>query len=413
VIGPCDHGAALRLRLGAYETLLVQVEPMPADEPLVAGARCEEQGRSASGATYAIYRRAGEATTLHSASRMTLARGDPSGSVGRAAKTRGAVLLDPAPGEAKLVVKPGQVTAESRDSGWELTTDCTASGPPATKLTVYVLVDPRGGTLEGVEAAARVNDRPVEVRVVRSSSTPDQAHGPHPWRWYAWDLPLGKSQVKFALQPKGASPLPRSEIGCWLSVDEPLVKETVTLEYGRKLPAARAEPLPMPIGMEHQRHVFTLLAPRRFQLGPRWPGGDRPVVYLDEVTPDEFSQDYGKLERNRSVWEKPMIIAGKPFARGIGSHANGRITYELAGGNFKTFRCQVGRDEHAGDGLVIFQVWVDGKKVFDSGPMSKAAPAKPVEVSLEGAAVLELRALDGGDSISGDHANWADAQLLR
>jgi hypothetical protein len=108
-----------------------------------------------------------------------------------------------------------------------------------------------------------------------------------------------------------------------------------------------------------------------------------------------------------------MIIAGKPFARGLGSHANARITYELAGGNFKTFRCQVGRDEHAMNGVVIFQVWLDDKKVFDSGPMSAATPAKPVEINLQGASILELRALDAGDSIAGDHANWADAQLLR
>jgi len=413
VVGPCVHGAALSLRLGAYETLLVQVEPMPADEPLLTGARCQEQRRSDNRATYTIYRRAGEAARLQIASGMTPAKGDPSGSVGRAAKTQHALLLKPAAGEAKLVVEPGPVTAESREAGWELTADCTAGGPPATKLTMHVLVDPRGGTLEEVEATARVNDRPVEVRVVRSPPKPDQAHGPHPWRWYAWDLPLGKSKVKFTLGAKAGHPMPRSEIGCWLWVEEPLVKETVTVEYGGKLPAARPDPLPMPIGMEHQRHVFTLLAPRRFQLGPRWPGADRPIVYLDEVTADEFSQDYGKLERNRSVWEKPMIVAGKAFARGIGSHANGRISYELAGGNFKTFRCQVGRDEHAGDGLVIFQVWVDGKKVFDSGPMSKATPAKPVEINLQGAALLELRALDGGDSISGDHANWADAQLVR
>jgi hypothetical protein len=413
VIGPCVHGAAIGLTLGAYETLLVEIESMPADEPVLTGARWQEQSRSASAATYAVFRRAGETARLHSASKVPLARADRSGGVGLAAKMRGVVLLEPAPRETKLVVKPRQVTAESHEAGWELSADCTASGSPATRLTMYVLVDPRGGTLEGVEGSARVNDRPVEVRVVRSPQKPEQAHGPHPWRWYAWDVPLGKSQVRFTLGAQAGGPMPPSQIGSWLWVEEPLVKETVTLNYGQKLPARRPDPLPMPIAMEHQRHVFTLLAPKRFQLGPRWPSGDRPIVHLDEVTPDECTQDYGKLERNRSVWEKPMTIAGKAFARGLGSHANGHITYELAGGNFKSFRCQVGRDEHAGDGLVIFQVWVDGKKVFDSGPMSKATPAKPVEINLQGAALLELRALDGGDGISGDHANWADAQLVR
>jgi len=136
-------------------------------------------------------------------------------------------------------------------------------------------------------------------------------------------------------------------------------------------------------------------------------------VWLDEVEPDEAVQDYGKVEKNRSVWQKEMITAGKKFARGLGAHANGRIEYELAGAGFKTFRCQVGRDEHAGDGIVVVQVWADNKKLFDSGPMTKATPARPVEVNVSGASLLELRALDGGDGISGDHANWAEAQLAR
>jgi hypothetical protein len=229
VLGPCHHGGTLRLSLGAYETLLVHVEPMQAEEPLLAGVRYQEQARSANGATYTVYRRAGQGLWLHSPIEIAVAKRDAPGGVSRAAKTHDGVLLHPAAGEAKLLVEPGQVSAESRDSGWVLSADCMAAGPPATKLSMHVLVDPRGGTLEGVEAAARVNDRPVEVRVVRSPPQADQAHGPHPWRWYAWDLPLGKSKVKFTLQPKPGSPLPPSQIGCWLCVEEPLVKETVSL----------------------------------------------------------------------------------------------------------------------------------------------------------------------------------------
>ncbi len=74
---------------------------------------------------------------------------------------------------------------------------------------------------------------------------------------------------------------------------------------------------------------------------------------------------------------------------------------------------EVGRDQHANDGRIAFQVHVDGKKVFDSGPMTRASGAKVVAVNLTDAAVLELRTLDGGDGVSGDHGNWADAQLLR
>ena len=55
------------------------------------------------------------------------------------------------------------------------------------------------------------------------------------------------------------------------------------------------------------------------------------------------------------VWDKPMIVAGREFARGLGAHAKGRIVYELAGGRFRAFHCLVGRDEHAFDGRIVFR----------------------------------------------------------
>jgi alpha-galactosidase len=56
---------------------------------------------------------------------------------------------------------------------------------------------------------------------------------------------------------------------------------------------------------------------------------------------------------------------------------------------------------------------VDGKKAFESGPMDRTMAAKPVEVDVSGAKVLELRALDGGDGITSDHADWANARLVK
>jgi hypothetical protein len=137
------------------------------------------------------------------------------------------------------------------------------------------------------------------------------------------------------------------------------------------------------------------------------------VVYLDEVPVDEVALPLGCLQLNKSWWEKEMIVCGRKFARGLGTHANSRIVYDLADGHFQGFRCLVGRDEHAGDGRVVFEVWLDGKRVFNSGPMTRATPPKECRVNIRGARLLELRALDGGDGISGDHADWAEAQLLR
>jgi hypothetical protein len=161
------------------------------------------------------------------------------------------------------------------------------------------------------------------------------------------------------------------------------------------------------------RQIIRIGSPVSFGFDRRWPEGPFQKVWLDEVSPDEVAQDYGQLEVNRSVWHKDMVIAGGKFTRGLGTHANGRLVYRIGGQGFKKFKARVGRDEHAGDGRIIFQVWLDGRKLFDSGAMTKTTAAKSVDVDVTGGKTLELRALDGGDGLSGDHANWAEAQLQK
>jgi hypothetical protein len=55
----------------------------------------------------------------------------------------------------------------------------------------------------------------------------------------------------------------------------------------------------------------------------------------------------------------------------------------------------------------------DGKSLWKSGLMDRKAGAKTVDVNIMGAKQLELRVGDGGNGIIGDHADWADAKLLK
>ena len=45
--------------------------------------------------------------------------------------------------------------------------------------------------------------------------------------------------------------------------------------------------------------------------------------------------------------------------------------------------------------------------------MTWEEPARPVQVDITGASELRLKVLDGGDGITGDHADWAEARVLR
>ena len=62
---------------------------------------------------------------------------------------------------------------------------------------------------------------------------------------------------------------------------------------------------------------------------------------------------------------------------------------------------------------MTFRITVDGKTVFEAGPMSDSDPAKEVEVPLAGARELRLIANDSGDGIGCDMANWVEASLER
>ncbi len=144
--------------------------------------------------------------------------------------------------------------------------------------------------------------------------------------------------------------------------------------------------------------------------------------YLSESLSDlllSASQDWGRLGMNTAAFATresalKLRIKDKQYAHGIGSHANGEIVVEL-GGQFKEFQAEVGIQWVGGKnpGSVVFQIYVDDKKVFDSGVMRENDPPRPVAVSVEGAEELRLVATDAGDGINSDVADWADARLTR
>jgi hypothetical protein len=135
-------------------------------------------------------------------------------------------------------------------------------------------------------------------------------------------------------------------------------------------------------------------------------------AWLDEMTPTSQQQDYGSLQRCRSVEGNPLRIGGKKYDHGLGTHANAQIQY-LLNNRYLRFEAAVGvDDEKQGNGSVVCQIVVDGRKVFDSGVLRGNRPAKKISVPLEGAEEMVLIVTDADDGINCDHADWADARLI-
>ena len=136
-------------------------------------------------------------------------------------------------------------------------------------------------------------------------------------------------------------------------------------------------------------------------------------IRLGELLPDSASQDWGELHTDASVQGKPLSIGGRHFAHGLGTHANSEITYELDG-KCTSFSAWVGVDygmKGYTESSVVFQVFGDGKKLFDSGVMRLNDAAKQLTVPLAGVDELKLVVTDAGNGIGCDHADWCEPVL--
>src|SRR5204863_106752 len=110
-------------------------------------------------------------------------------------------------------------------------------------------------------------------------------------------------------------------------------------------------------------------------------------VFLSDLTPVSSVSGFGPMERDRSNGGSAagdggaMTLGGVVVAKGLGVHSSSAVVYALAG-KFRSFVADVGVDDECGNsGSVVFQVFVDGVKVFESPKMTGASATGHVVVS--------------------------------
>lgn len=138
-------------------------------------------------------------------------------------------------------------------------------------------------------------------------------------------------------------------------------------------------------------------------------GSHQPGPWLSDLNWIRGTTGVGEIRRNRSMEDKPITMDGKVYAKGLGVHANSELVYALDGRQ-SGFTAVVGVDDEAQSGELIFQVWLDGQKAWDSGVMRKGM-VKPVAIPLAGRKELRL-VVDSNGPGDWDHADWANAQFL-
>ena len=139
--------------------------------------------------------------------------------------------------------------------------------------------------------------------------------------------------------------------------------------------------------------------------------------YLSDLAWTSMTNGWGPAEKDMSNGETAagdgvqLRLNGQSYAKGLGVHANSDVRYAL-GGTCTQFTADVGVDDEIGDaGSVVFQVWADGAKLWDSGPMTGASATTPAAVNVTGKQQLQLVVTDGGNGGGYDHADWAGARV--
>ncbi|MCU1330072.1 MAG: hypothetical protein JWN34_5442 [Bryobacterales bacterium] len=144
-----------------------------------------------------------------------------------------------------------------------------------------------------------------------------------------------------------------------------------------------------------------------------------PDTFLSDLPWTSMRNGWGPVEKDMSNGEtneidgQTITINGRRYDKGLGVHAESDVRYYL-GGNYSTFTADLGvDDETLGVGSVVFQVWADGDLLYDSGVMTGNGPTRTINVNVTGRHELALIVTDAGDGIDSDHADWADARIIR
>ncbi|WP_420593917.1 NPCBM/NEW2 domain-containing protein [Deinococcus sp.] len=131
---------------------------------------------------------------------------------------------------------------------------------------------------------------------------------------------------------------------------------------------------------------------------------------------------WGPIEVDRSNGEqgkgdgKTLTLNNQTYQRGFGVHAGSEMRFSLKGtrgATCKTFSAIVGLDDEVeGQGSVVFQVYLDGAKAYDSGVVSKYYSSdRYINLDIRGKKELRLVVTSADDGRRYDHADWIDPKV--
>lgn len=141
-------------------------------------------------------------------------------------------------------------------------------------------------------------------------------------------------------------------------------------------------------------------------------------VHISDLPWTNESNGYGPIERDSSNGEaaagdgRTITIGGVQYPKGVGMHATGALSVDLAA-NCTGFAAFVGLDDEvtSGIGTTRFQVLGDGALLAETPVLTGDDAPFELTADVTGVEVLRLVADEATNGKNYDHADWGDAKL--
>lgn len=141
------------------------------------------------------------------------------------------------------------------------------------------------------------------------------------------------------------------------------------------------------------------------------------TLFLSDMPMFSGTSGFGPIGLDTGISGGSIAIQGHVYSKGVAAHAPSKIVYKLDGTALR-FISDVGIDDDVPDGQGIasadFQVYGDGILLYQSKIQGDNDAPETIDVDIRGVKELMLIIAAGNNNdATADHADWANARLLK
>ncbi|MGL4821226.1 MAG: NPCBM/NEW2 domain-containing protein, partial [Bacilli bacterium] len=139
------------------------------------------------------------------------------------------------------------------------------------------------------------------------------------------------------------------------------------------------------------------------------------LVHASDMKEQSAKVGWGRFGKDTNPNGKAITLVRDgvkvTVAKGLGTHANSEVVYDVQNKGFDTFEAMIGVDQSVdvGQASVSFEVWADEKMVYNSGLYKGTENGRFISVPISGAKTIKLITKDGTGGNAYDHSVWGDA----